>query len=248
MVYFQVDDILPFHHRVVEAGNAAVGVWVRAGAWSSGHGTDGFIPDAIAKSLGSARELKRLVDSGLWLRGDGGYEFYRWAEDASGGRRQISAREAEERKRKARQRKAAWREGRDGDAVVPRDTTRDDAVNSASLAGAGTFTSTSSPSERSAPDKPASPRSGATRIPEPFIVDAKMRAWAAGETPRVNVDAVTREFVDFWRAAVRDASKKDWIATWRNRMRRVQTELETKGPAPKGDANAWMKLREEGDE
>lgn len=65
-------------------------------------------------------------------------------------------------------------------------------------------------------------RKRSTRIPEPFMVTAEMRAWAASEVPGVDVDAHTREFVDYWRGkSGKDATKADWPATWRNWMRKA---------------------------
>ncbi len=63
-------------------------------------------------------------------------------------------------------------------------------------------------------------RTRGTPIPEPFIVTASMREWAAHEVPGLDVDQVTRVFVDYWRAATRNAAKKDWPATWRNWLRK----------------------------
>ena len=61
-----------------------------------------------------------------------------------------------------------------------------------------------------------------SRIPDPFILTAEMKAWAAVEVPGLDVVAHTREFVDHWRAeSGAKASKLDWLATWRNWMRRA---------------------------
>ena len=61
----------------------------------------------------------------------------------------------------------------------------------------------------------------ATRIPDPFHVTAAMREWAAAEVPGVDVDRSTRTFVDYWRAeSGSKAAKRDWVATWRNWLRR----------------------------
>jgi hypothetical protein len=61
----------------------------------------------------------------------------------------------------------------------------------------------------------------ATRIPEPFIVNQKMRDWARDEVPGVDVDRSTRMFVDHWRAATgQNSSKRDWVAAWRNWLRK----------------------------
>ncbi len=66
MPWFKVDDTLPFHAKIVMAGNPALGLWVRAGAWSSQQLTDGFIPEHIANTLGKKSEARRLVAVGLW--------------------------------------------------------------------------------------------------------------------------------------------------------------------------------------
>lgn len=63
-----------------------------------------------------------------------------------------------------------------------------------------------------------------TRIPDPFIVTASMRAWAADRTPLVNVDGCTERFVNYWRAKTRDATKLDWPATWRNWLLKDQED------------------------
>jgi hypothetical protein len=78
MVWFRVDDNLSDHPKVLVAGNASMGLWVRAGAWSMKHLTDGFVPDAVVALLGSARDVRGLVNSGLWIATDGGYRFHAW--------------------------------------------------------------------------------------------------------------------------------------------------------------------------
>lgn len=62
-----------------------------------------------------------------------------------------------------------------------------------------------------------------SRIPLPFAISEEMRSWARAETPGVNVDSATSEFVDYWRGVSGiKGYKLDWVATWRNRMREVQ--------------------------
>lgn len=78
MPWFRVDDTLAFHAKTVTAGNAAMGLWVRAGAWSMHTLSDGFIPDAIATQLGTSSQAKRLVEAGLWTRMRSGYGFHEW--------------------------------------------------------------------------------------------------------------------------------------------------------------------------
>ncbi|GAA5102708.1 hypothetical protein [Nocardia iowensis] len=102
MPWFQVDDQLGFHPKAVAAGNAAMGLWVRAGSWSMQQLTEGFVPAAIVRGLGSAAQAKKLVEVGLWSIADGGYQFHDWTE------RQMSKAEIEDRRRK---RAAAGRKG-----------------------------------------------------------------------------------------------------------------------------------------
>jgi uncharacterized protein YdaU (DUF1376 family) len=65
-----------------------------------------------------------------------------------------------------------------------------------------------------------------SRIPDPFLVTPKMRTWATTETPHANVESVTREFVDYWRAIPGLRGRKlDWEGTWRNRMRDQEGKL-----------------------
>lgn len=81
-MWFKVDDAFWSHPKVVEAGNAAIGLWLRCGTYSAQHLTDGFIPLAIAKHLGSAGLARRLVAVGLWITVDEpcGYLMHDWAD------------------------------------------------------------------------------------------------------------------------------------------------------------------------
>ena len=99
MGWFKVDDQLAFHAKIVAAGNSAMGLWIRAGSWSSAQLTDGFIPThmafAMANAMANPCDQDALVMAGLWDEVDGGYQFHDWSEF------QPSA-EEERAKRKAR--------------------------------------------------------------------------------------------------------------------------------------------------
>lgn len=94
MAWFQVDDQLAMHRKACEAGNAAMGLWVRAGSWSMANLTEGFVPKSAAKTLGTAGQAKALVAAGLWVEIDGGYQFHEWDT------RQMSAEQIADRRRK----------------------------------------------------------------------------------------------------------------------------------------------------
>jgi hypothetical protein len=80
MPWFKVDDNLAFHAKTMLAGNAAMGLWVRAGSWSSQQLTDGHIPSHIIAALGTHAQAGKLVSSGLWDFAEGGYQFHQWTE------------------------------------------------------------------------------------------------------------------------------------------------------------------------
>lgn len=84
MGWYKVDDQLAFHAKIVAAGNSAMGLWVRAGSWSSAQLTDGFIPthmaNAMANAMANPCDQDVLVMVGLWDEVEGGYQFHDWSE------------------------------------------------------------------------------------------------------------------------------------------------------------------------
>lgn len=78
MTWFKVDDGLAFHAKVVQAGNPAMGLWLRAGSWCAQQLTDGFVPNQIAATLGTRAQATALEAASLWVREDGGYRFHGW--------------------------------------------------------------------------------------------------------------------------------------------------------------------------
>jgi hypothetical protein len=106
MPWFKVDDTMPFHAKVCAAGNSAVGLWVRAGAWSMQQLTDGYVPTHMARTLGSAAEARRLVEVGLWIEKGDGYQFHEWDQRQPSRVTVLTEREsAKERQRRARERR-----------------------------------------------------------------------------------------------------------------------------------------------
>lgn len=63
-----------------------------------------------------------------------------------------------------------------------------------------------------------------SRIPIPFEISDEMRKWGRAEVPTIDLDRATIEFVDYWRGVSgQKGCKLDWVATWRNRMRQVES-------------------------
>lgn len=108
MPWFKVDDTLAFHAKTLAAGNAAMGLWVRAGAWSMQTLSDGFIPTQVARQLGNRSEAGRLVNVGLWIEKDDGYLFHEWTQ------RQPSRAKVQADREANAERIRTWREKKKG--------------------------------------------------------------------------------------------------------------------------------------
>jgi hypothetical protein len=123
MPWFRIDDKAHSHPKLIKAGNAALGLWLRCGAYAAQHLTDGIVPGVLAELYGTKPQAAKLVKAGLWhehghdCRGGcpdpapGDYVFHDFLDD---GRNTSRARHEAERK-KARDRQAKHREGGRGD-------------------------------------------------------------------------------------------------------------------------------------
>jgi hypothetical protein len=82
VTWFKVDDSFHAHPKVLATNPAALGLWVVAGAWSSAHLTEGYVPDhALPRLLPDSAELARaLVAAGLWRKVRGGHQFHDWTD------------------------------------------------------------------------------------------------------------------------------------------------------------------------
>lgn len=77
MTWFKVDDRVTFHRKTLEAGNAAMGAWMRLGAWAAGYETDGVIPVAVLMQIATGEEVAALCDAGfLKTLPDGSVEMH----------------------------------------------------------------------------------------------------------------------------------------------------------------------------
>lgn len=130
MTWFRIDDDFDQHPKVEAAGNRAIGLWARAGAYSSRLLTEGFVPTAMVPKLGGTRrDAAALVDAGLWVEVEGGYRFHQWTERNPTRAKVLADREAAaERQRRARDRASESRRDsgsasrRDSDPASRRDT------------------------------------------------------------------------------------------------------------------------------
>ncbi|WP_275462097.1 mucin-2 [Streptomyces noursei] len=66
MPWFKIDDASHSHPKFMRAGNAALGLWLRGGAYAAQHLTEGTVPGVVAQLYGTAPQARKLVAVGLW--------------------------------------------------------------------------------------------------------------------------------------------------------------------------------------
>ena len=104
-VRFQVDSDFYDHPKTIDASDAAVALWTRAGAYSTHKLLDGFVPDGALALLSKTPDeaARELVRHGLWRRVKSGYQFHQW-EVRNLTRERIEADRAWDRERKRSER------------------------------------------------------------------------------------------------------------------------------------------------
>lgn len=136
MTWFRVDDDFYDHPKFDGVSNAAVGLWVKAGAWCGRHLTDGVISAAQIRRLkGTPAQVRALVEAGLWDRFESDlvrnrnesepkvYRFHDWNDfNPTRNQKKIERAAGAERQRKSRERKRLEQQEREN---VTRDSPRD---------------------------------------------------------------------------------------------------------------------------
>lgn len=82
MTWFKVDDTAYGHPKMLKAGNAALGLWTRAGAYAAQHLTEGLVPGVVAQLYGTTPQVRKLVTAGLWHQS--GHDCTRCAQPPAG--------------------------------------------------------------------------------------------------------------------------------------------------------------------
>lgn len=184
MTWFKVDDNLAFHPKAIAAGNAAMGLWVRLGSYTSAQNLNGFVPDSVAKSLGSFREMKRLLDARLVVEVSGGYMLHDYL-DYNPSREKVQADRlaATQRKAKSRARHS------DVTAMSRRDTpvTHSDVTPS--------VTALSQRPDPTRPENTLAPRSQRARNPM-WDTLSELFAEPATKTEKTNRGRIIRELTE----------------------------------------------------
>jgi len=254
VTWFKVDDSLAFHRKTVAAGNAAMGLWVRAGAWSAHQMNDGIVPASMVKSFGATpAQVKSLIEVGLWLEEDGAFVFHDWEKYQP-----TSTEVRAERLRKSEIRAKAGRAGGLASGVSRKANAAQDEANGQANAKQNEAKPKQSPSnplkQNEAPTRPDPTRpvpalpeeanppppsevapppktpkvTRRTAVPASFPPDdetaEKCADWAARVAPGVVLRSETEHWLDYHRA--RGNTAADWTASWRTWMTRAQKDVD----------------------
>jgi hypothetical protein len=237
MVWFKVDDRFhgsdPVKRIPREKRAAAIGLWTLAGTWSAQFLKNGFVPAHLLDDFCGDEDLAGcLVDVGLWRRKKDGFIFADWA-------KWQPTREKVEAKREAdAKRSADYRARNAANKPVGHDAvTRDESVSHASVRAPRPDPTRPDPKHSSSKSESAAKRG--SRVPEDFTITDAMREWAKTNAPLVNLDQKLPEWVDYWRSVSgAKGVQLDWVATWRNGMRKQQQWAVRDTPTKPSDD--WM--------
>ena len=240
MSWFKVDDQLAFNAKVMLAGNSAMGLWVRAGSWSSAQLTGGFIPahmaNAMANAMANPCDADALVMAGLWDEVDGGFQFHDWSDFQPDADMEKEKRKATSKARSDAGKAGAaarWNKESDGKA---------DGKGSGKLIANecdrnGPVPTRPDPTEEAKASSSRTKRG--TRIPADFTVTPQMIAWAQEKVSSVDGPRETAKFINYYQGAPGSKGVKlDWVATWRNWM------LNAADRAPKAKPTTGDKMRD----
>jgi hypothetical protein len=231
MGWTKVDDRLAFHRKTIKAGNAAMGLWVRALSFAGGDQRDGFVEYEVALSMGTQQEADTLCRVGLWVEEMDGYRFHGWDEY------QLTTEQWDKKKADAAERTRAWRERK----AATKSVTRHERITR--RVGDGPVTALKEPEPEkdiSTPAKAGAAKNRGTRIPDDFAMTDKLAEYAKAKAPAVNADLEIEKFKNHWGAASgAKAVKLEWSKAFMNWLLNAQSYAENAGwKAPAASAQA----------
>ena len=211
MTWFKVDDGFYDHPKFLEVPNAAVGLWVKAGAWCGRHLTDGLIPAAQIKLFkGTPAQVKALTSARIWVEtqtenGSKAYRFNDWNEYQPTREQKLKERaDAAERQRKKRERKRPEQQ-------EPENVTRDSHVTGAR---------DSHESHTNLSQHPDPTRPDPTLITTNVVI--KESSPAEPEKPKKN--AYSPEFETWWKIYPNSSGKAAAETAWKKALKLMDGE------------------------
>jgi uncharacterized Zn finger protein (UPF0148 family) len=238
VAWFKVDDGFHASRKLLKIGKrsrfAAVGLWTVAGSWAADQLTDGNVPDYMLTEWGAPPAAPAsLVDAGLWERTHDGYLFCNWHEYQPS-KQDVDAERAASRERMRelrakRKGKKPLEQAEEGDAFGRTDPNSSESVRNPDPTRPDPVPTQPNIEEA---DASSSPRKRASRIREDFDVTPEMRLWASTKAPNTDLGLETEKFINFWVAkSGKDATKLDWVATWRNWILNARTSQPARDPS-----------------
>lgn len=110
-VFTRLDDHFWAHPKVLNCSDGAIALWVRALSWVGFQLTDGFVPHQCLRLLrGRKRDADRLVEAGLWERGECDGQLGYWFHDFTDWNNAATRGEVEKRRKRGHDRVIKHRE------------------------------------------------------------------------------------------------------------------------------------------
>lgn len=112
---------MPWHPKALGLTDGAIALWLRALCWCNAQKTDGAIPAAALRVLGTDAGAAELVASGLWDEADKGWRIHDFGEyQPTAAHRQQVSRAGAARKAMSREATASPRDGLVNASSMPR--------------------------------------------------------------------------------------------------------------------------------
>lgn len=110
-MFTRLDDHFWAHPKVLNCSDGAIALWVRALSWVGFQLTDGFVPHQCLRLLrGRKRDADRLVEAGLWERGECDGQLGYWFHDFTDWNNAATRGEVEKRRKRGHDRVIKHRE------------------------------------------------------------------------------------------------------------------------------------------
>src|ERR1700756_3023145 len=101
MSWFKIDDGFHCHPKVLEAGNEAIGLYVRCGSYCSQQLTEGRVPRVIALMYGDMNLIDTLVKVGLFKPVEDGWLIHDYGTYNPSREQVLAEREAAKQRQRA---------------------------------------------------------------------------------------------------------------------------------------------------
>lgn len=209
--YITLHDGMPDNRKIRALSDKGFRTLVELWCWCSREKNDGAFDQDSWGTFGNTKARTELIAKGLVEITSDGFAAHDYLEH------QRSRAEIEELTAKRAKAGSAGGRARVANQAFAQASASASAKQPASKVQPETDTETEELPNGSSLGAAKRPSARGTRIPDTFIVTAEMRSWATESAPHVDVNRATEMFVNYWRAkAGRDATKLDWILTWRN--------------------------------